>query len=210
MRGLLISFSDYREVAVKIYVDPATTQAQVDSLLWAIEIAKERNKMLWREEIPPVSIIFSSTHQNAGKLSPRAAYSYATFFGSFLGGFIAVQPEGLNTDILSHELCHAILHEKLGWYRHYFKIPTWFDEGLAMQVDYREGFDVEQFQKVDEKRVEITTLKDTEFYRQEEAYYYYLAAKKEVYEILAGYNPGDMSLGNFILQLNFNTLSASK
>lgn len=207
LRGVFIEFSDYKEVSEGVYVDQATTVVQVDSLLETISIARARNQMLWKEEIPVVTIIFSSTPQNTGKLSPSAAYSYATFFGSFLGGFIAVQPAGLNADILSHELCHAILHEKMGWYKHYFKIPAWFDEGLAMQVDYRENFNQKFFCQVEESGINIAKIGDAEFYDQEKAYYHYLAAKKAVNELLIEYKSEDLSLTDFILQMDFHTIS---
>ncbi len=46
-------------------------------------------------------------------------------------------------NILSHEISHTVLYRKIGWYRLHFKIPTWFDEGLAMQVDDRDYYSID-------------------------------------------------------------------
>ena len=40
-------------------------------------------------------------------------------------------------DIIAHEMSHAELYERLGFFKMIFVIPRWFDEGLAMQNDYR-------------------------------------------------------------------------
>jgi len=61
-------------------------------------------------------------------------------FGSthFLGtrACVVIGREGRNVDVVAHELTHAALFERLGaWNRAW--LATWFDEGVAMQVDDR-------------------------------------------------------------------------
>lgn len=52
---------------------------------------------------------------------------------------MVIGQEGRNVDVVAHELTHAALFERLGaWNRE--RLPTWFDEGLAMQVDDRERY----------------------------------------------------------------------
>ncbi len=53
------------------------------------------------------------------------------------GAYIILSPDGTNIDVLSHELSHAELMERVGWQIRRQKIPVWFDEGLAMLVDKR-------------------------------------------------------------------------
>lgn len=48
-----------------------------------------------------------------------------------------IGPQGRNVEVVAHELMHAALHERVGAWRRFMEIPTWFDEGLAMQVDTR-------------------------------------------------------------------------
>ena len=53
--------------------------------------------------------------------------------------YICVSDEYLELDILAHEITHAELHTRLSAEAQK-GIPTWFDEGLAMQNDYRERY----------------------------------------------------------------------
>jgi hypothetical protein len=47
------------------------------------------------------------------------------------------QPQAASCALIAHEALHAEIHHRVGhWYR-LTQIPTWFDEGLAMQVDFR-------------------------------------------------------------------------
>jgi hypothetical protein len=53
---------------------------------------------------------------------------------------VVVGPQGHDVNILAHEALHAEIHHRVGhWYR-LTQVPTWFDEGLAMQVDSRERY----------------------------------------------------------------------
>lgn len=53
--------------------------------------------------------------------------------------YISVSTEYLTVDILAHELTHAELHERLSG-KAQRRIPTWFDEGIALQNDYRDQY----------------------------------------------------------------------
>jgi len=53
---------------------------------------------------------------------------------------VIVGPKGHDVDILAHEELHAEIHHRVGHWHRLTQIPTWFDEGLAMQVDYRERY----------------------------------------------------------------------
>ena len=53
---------------------------------------------------------------------------------------VVVGPQGHEVDILAHELLHAEIHDRVGHWQRLTQIPTWFDEGLAMQVDRRERY----------------------------------------------------------------------
>jgi hypothetical protein len=63
------------------------------------------------------------------------AYGSTQFIGS--RACVLVGPKGQNQDVLAHELMHAEIHHRVGYLKRFLQLPTWFDEGLAMQVDYR-------------------------------------------------------------------------
>lgn len=66
--------------------------------------------------------------------SDGAGCSLGTFYGS---SFIVLNLYGLNTDVISHEMCHIELLHRVGWRKTTFEVPQWFNEGLSMMLDYR-------------------------------------------------------------------------
>jgi hypothetical protein len=49
-------------------------------------------------------------------------------------------PPGHNVDVIAHELAHAELLARIGFRAITWCVPTWFDEGLAVQFDERPAF----------------------------------------------------------------------
>jgi hypothetical protein len=85
----------------------------------------------------PVIVIGST--EALRHLFPGAS-SYASTILIPYRSCVIVGPKGHDVDILAHEELHAEIHHRVGhWYR-LTQIPTWFDEGLAMQVDSRERY----------------------------------------------------------------------
>lgn len=54
---------------------------------------------------------------------------------------VIVGPNGRSVDVVAHELMHAELADHVGYWRRLTEVPTWFDEGIAMQVDFRPRYD---------------------------------------------------------------------
>jgi SpoVK/Ycf46/Vps4 family AAA+-type ATPase len=67
-------------------------------------------------------------------------YGSTNFIGSKV--CVIVGSKGQNIDVLSHELMHAEIADRVGYWRRFTELPVWFDEGLAMQVDYRTAYDL--------------------------------------------------------------------
>jgi hypothetical protein len=63
------------------------------------------------------------------------AYGSTQFIGSRACVFVG--PKGQNVDVVAHELMHAEIHHRVGYLKRFMQLPAWFDEGVAMQVDYR-------------------------------------------------------------------------
>ncbi len=53
---------------------------------------------------------------------------------------VIIGPQGQNIDVLAHELVHAEVFQRLGWWKSFTELPVWFNEGLAMQVDRRSQY----------------------------------------------------------------------
>ena len=61
-------------------------------------------------------------------------------FAPLLPSIIVLGPEGQNIDVASHEFSHAELRQRTSVLLRTYRIPTWFDEGLAMQLDHRQDY----------------------------------------------------------------------
>ena len=99
--------------------------------------------------------------------------------------YISVSDEYLNIDIIAHELTHAELHTRLNM-NALKRIPTWFDEGLATQNDYREQYGLDAWIEQTDNGKNALSLEDmdtgSEFYAGtvEDRRFCYLNAKHEV------------------------------
>ncbi len=103
--------------------------------------------------------------------------------------YISVSTEYLTVDILAHELTHAELHGRLS-YKALRHIPAWFDEGIAVQNDYREQYGAEAWAEQTDNGKNIISHEDmdarSEFYAgtKEDRIFRYLNAKHDVAEWL--------------------------
>lgn len=101
--------------------------------------------------------------------------------------YVSVSNEYLNVDVLAHELTHAELRERLS-VKALRRIPTWFDEGIALQNDYREQYSPERWAEQTENGKHIVAHEDmdtgAEFYSgtKEDRRFRYLNAKHDVAE----------------------------
>jgi len=80
-------------------------------------------------------IVLGST-QALRQLFPGSSSFASTIYVPYRS-CVLVGPDGHDVDILAHEHLHAEMHHRVGHWRRLTQIPTWFDEGVAMQVDYR-------------------------------------------------------------------------
>ena len=60
-----------------------------------------------------------------------------------MGAYVVIPENVFDVNILSHEISHAVLDRKIIWWKLHFKIPAWFDEGVAMQVDDRDYYSID-------------------------------------------------------------------
>lgn len=130
--------------------------------------------------------------------------------------YICVSDEYLELDILAHEITHAELHARLS-VEAQKTIPTWFDEGLAMQNDYRERYSEAQWVEQTNNGNNAIALEDmdtpSEFYagKAEDRRFRYLNAKHELNVWMTSH--GQQGLLELLEKLNdgadFNTAYGS-
>ena len=119
--------------------------------------------------------------------------------------YVSVSTEYLTVDVLAHELTHAELYERLSG-KAFRRVPTWFNEGIALQNDYREQYGPEAWAEQTDNGKNIVAHEDmdtaAEFYSgtKEDRRFRYLNAKHDVAEWLV--NHGLQGLQALINSLN--------
>ncbi|MBD1398927.1 hypothetical protein H9Q13_17285 [Pontibacter sp. JH31] len=114
--------------------------------------------------------------------------AHAESFFTVFGRHVVVTETGLNTDIISHELAHVALFDRIPnfkWYMMTYRVPVWFDEGIAMQVDYREIYSTEKYLRHTDNGAKAPTLVSmasiSDFYQPDTlGWYRYATSKHEV------------------------------
>lgn len=104
-----------------------------------------------------VTELFGSTESqplihclNQPTLGLQVSYG-RTNFAPMLPAVVLIGPKGNNVDVLAHEWVHAETSHRLGFLQRSFGLPTWIDEGLAMQVDHRADYNQTALQKYKEQ-----------------------------------------------------------
>lgn len=81
----------------------------------------------------PIVVFFND--KNAFLPLKLNEYGSTQFIGSRV--CVMIGPKGKNIDVVAHELMHAEIAAQVGYWNRLTQLPVWFDEGLAMQVDFR-------------------------------------------------------------------------
>lgn len=63
-----------------------------------------------------------------------------TRFAPFMPSIVVLGPQGQNPDVAAHEYGHAELAQRTSALLRSYRLPVWFDEGLAMQLDHRPDY----------------------------------------------------------------------
>ena len=134
----LIDYSAFIQIESNVYVSPDTSSENRQKLLSLLAQAKARVATTYGQ-FSATPVIISG--QSMSSLGIFASNEYAST--KFLPGrsYIVLGPKGHSVDIIAHELVHSEIFEFLGYWARTLKLPVWFDEGAAMQVDYRTQYD---------------------------------------------------------------------
>jgi hypothetical protein len=115
-----------------------TPQNKIDSLKLLINQASIRIGNFWGQKTCNPKFIYCDKQDDYEKYCYNPYVPAVTY--SKLGAVIVLGADAIDLDIIAHEFSHAEFYKRIGFYNRTFKIPTWFDEGLAMQNDYRDYY----------------------------------------------------------------------
>jgi hypothetical protein len=133
-RSILIDYSDFRKKG-RLYFNSSTSQNTVDTVKSIIRFASNRVATFWGQKTSNPKYIYCGNDEDFKKLG--SPYPVPALTHIELGSYIVISKQGVDLDIIAHEISHAEFYKRIGFYNWSFKIPRWFDEGLAMQNDYR-------------------------------------------------------------------------
>lgn len=200
----------FTQIQAGVYVDDASPIG--DDVLQTIAEARERLSAFWGDAQSCPTIIVSGRPDKMKRMGWTGNPALTNTF--VLGGahsYVLLTPDGLNVDVVAHELSHAELHHRLyaGKLIPSFYQLVWFDEGVAIQVDDRECYNDEAWAAATDNGKNITDfaqLKTAQQFFNPDAdvrRYNYIISKHEVknwiehngkdalFELIRGVNAGE-------------------
>lgn len=146
LRCRFVAWSTLRQVNGSLYVDPAMTAGDVDRIGILLSDARARDAGFYGSLRSAPQVIAGTDERVIEDFGGHGNRTAATHF--VLGEtYVVLGPDGMNVDVMAHELMHAELRARLGWWVRDVRIPAWFDEGLAMQADDWEDYREEAWQR---------------------------------------------------------------
>ena len=174
----------FTEISPHVYIN-RNYAGDRQELLEMIEQAKDRVRIFFGDVRFHDETIFIICDDE--KLTRKLGEDHGTVIFSFPSEthYICISDEYLELDILAHEITHAELRTRLSAEAQK-RIPTWFDEGIALQNDYREKYSEAQWIAQTDNGKNAVALEDmdtpAEFYagEAEDRRFRYLNAKHEL------------------------------
>lgn len=129
--AVLISYSNMKEIAHNVYVEPELRESEKAELLQYVQSSNVKiDEIFGQKEAAPV-IIYAKTKEALEKYANSDIGQ--TYYYPW-NNYIVIGPKGFNENVLAHESTHAELRKRLSSSS---KVPVWFDEGLAAMADGR-------------------------------------------------------------------------
>ena len=174
---LLVSASGASDQsATSFSSDDATTNQSTSQQL--LDEARKRIESTFGKPAASPIVVFLGSSNRIGPFRLNA-YGSTQFVGTRT--CVMIGTKGRSVDVLAHELMHAELYQRVGPLTYFLEVPTWFDEGVAMQVDWRDRYALGSDAAADLPRVrELTT--PSQFFVADDAALtlHYALAKYEV------------------------------
>lgn len=121
-----------------LYYRPEVDAKTISCIKLNISKAKKRVDNFWGEKIAVPKYIYCQDDEDYKKFG--VPFMTPACANMKLGSCVVISKTGIDPDIISHETAHTKLNEKIGFFNKTHKIPSWFDEGLAMKLDFRSSF----------------------------------------------------------------------
>ena len=152
-----INYSNYSEIAPNIFTSASFSLTQKEQLLSTVNLGKYRVNDTFGKMISNPKVVIVANESEASDFGSNA---YGKALLTPLGQCIVFGPKGQNIDVIAHEYTHAEVHYRVGWFNHFLNVPVWFNEGIALLVDFRKPYLLEN---INLSLEEINAVKRNEF-----------------------------------------------
>ncbi len=139
------SWIGMNKIATNVYVDADMNLSQQNKLLEEIPKAKKYVINIWGK-IETTPVIYACSTKKCAKSLGIGARAYHT-------NLIALSPKALNKELISHEFSHAELYKRVGGFLNWRKIPSWFDEGVAVLAGHDPRHDERAWQRIENENL---------------------------------------------------------
>jgi hypothetical protein len=132
-----VRFTGFQSAGQRVFVSPRLSPPGYPLIKKLIREAEMRVDSFYQGKKSSPTYIICSTlieYQKYCSATEGAGCSLGTPWGE---SFVVLNPDGFNADVISHELSHAELLSRMGWWNVTFNVPQWFNEGIALMVDRR-------------------------------------------------------------------------
>ncbi|GAB3032559.1 hypothetical protein [Spirosoma pulveris] len=140
IRCMRVPYSaDFRllEKTGNVYTSRKATTKQLAQLHEHTQTAYQRIRRFWGDRQGTATLIYCPAQAEYETYCAGGEGAGCSIGTPWSASYLVLGPDGNNTDVIAHELCHDELFSRLGWWRVKREIPQWFNEGLALMVDYR-------------------------------------------------------------------------
>jgi hypothetical protein len=138
---MLVEFSGLETLSDGTRVQRQSTIAERSRMLELRQQAKARiSKTFGSPRAKPIVVFL----KNPAAFFPFGLSEYGSTLFVGTRACVMIGPKGTNLNVVTHELMHAELSERVGAWRRLTMIPAWFDEGVAMQMDFRPQYDLKR------------------------------------------------------------------
>lgn len=187
---MTVPYRNFTELQNNVYVANDYT-GDVHELISILDEATVRVSDFWGSlESSPIIIICDDA-KTLKKLGGDHDTATVIFFKAY--SYISISREYLNVDIVAHEMTHAELHTRLYYGKLPQKlVPTWFDEGVATQNDYRSKYNDEAWKEATNNgldKIDLSLIDTASEFNSGEAsnrVYRYIISRHEVKEWIEG------------------------
>ena len=194
---ITVPLRNFTEASPNVYIHNNYANDKKD-VVKIVDEAKERVTKYFGQTKSNPMIIICDDKGTIAKLGGDHDTATVAIFKVY--SYIAVSSEFLEVDIVAHEMTHAETHARIFDGKLGFKplVPLWFDEGVALQNDYRERYNEDAWKEATDNGKNVVALSDiatpANFYagEVEERRYRYIVSKHEVSDWIKRNGIGDL------------------